>query len=177
MAPMCLVPLQSCCYCADRDCSSSPEADRLDREVFYESHASVLCGDWLCGGTLDFPATASGRSSNPVPVSGPFVEICTRAWARAPVAHPFRQTRAHCFPPASNSQPFPFRPFFLVPSLSFRAKRGISVFAATSKNLDPSLRSGRQTFTAAWVVPEICRTFQAAPLPEHRLGASPPVLD
>src|ERR1700730_1047913 len=58
----------------------------------YARHASVLCGDWICGGSLDFPAAdnAFSRSSHTFSGFGPSVEI-THSLGVRPVALPFRQ--------------------------------------------------------------------------------------
>ena len=52
--PVDIVPIES-------DVGSSPEGQNQPSltGVFYEDDAHLLCSDWLCGGTLDFPATAS----------------------------------------------------------------------------------------------------------------------
>ena len=65
----------------------SPEGENAEPEwgVFYENDASVLCGNWLCGGPLDIQAAGSSGPSHSVPVSGPSVERFFRAWARAPL--------------------------------------------------------------------------------------------
>jgi hypothetical protein len=76
MAPMCLVRFSARCYLADSEVDP-PLKDRRPVwiwEVIYEGDASLLCGNWLCGGTLDFQAAASSRSSDTVPISGTFVE-------------------------------------------------------------------------------------------------------
>ena len=61
----------------------------------------MLCGNRLCGGPLDFPAAsiASRRPGYPFSVTGPFVDGSRKARARAPVAPPFRPTRAPRFHP------------------------------------------------------------------------------
>ena len=50
----------------------------------YANDVSVLCGNWLCGGPLGFPAgsSASRRSRYPFPVTGPAVEISSGSGAR-----------------------------------------------------------------------------------------------
>ena len=52
---------------------------------------SVLCGDWLCGGALDFQAASSSRSGHTVPVAGSSVERLFASLGVRPVAPPFRQ--------------------------------------------------------------------------------------
>ncbi len=62
MARMCLVRVIVGCYCADREVKSSSQAGSVaDPELGgdHANDASVLCGNWFCGGTLDFQATTS----------------------------------------------------------------------------------------------------------------------
>ena len=97
MAPMCLVQTQGHWYCADREVSSSPKGPRVDPDwgVFYAKDAPVLCGNWLCGGPLDFQAASivGRRPSHAVPVTGPSVERFFRAWACAPLRLHFVSAR------------------------------------------------------------------------------------
>jgi hypothetical protein len=96
MARMCLVAVIRDCYCADSEVCSSPEGSKLGPSFGgdYASHASLLRGNWLCGGPLDFQAAASGRSGDSVSVSGPFVKRrFFRAWARAPLRIHFVSAR------------------------------------------------------------------------------------
>ena len=78
----------------------APTLAKIDRDwgVLYANDASVLCGDRLCGGPLDFPAarSASRRPSQTVSVAGPSVERF-RAWACVPVAPPFRSRTSFAF--------------------------------------------------------------------------------
>ena len=62
----------------------------------HEDDASVLCGNWLCGGPLDFPAAASSGPSHSFPVSGPFVERFSSRLGRAPRCATISSARAHC---------------------------------------------------------------------------------
>jgi len=66
----------------------------------YANDASVLRGDWLCGGSLAVPArgSASRRSGHAFSVSGVAVERFYQGLGALPVASPFR-LRAHCFLP------------------------------------------------------------------------------
>jgi hypothetical protein len=84
MAPMCLVRVKARCYCADRayvpPLGSVNWPIRLG--VVYEDDAPVLCGNWLCGGPLDFSASASHGPRHTVSISGPFVDICRGLGAR-----------------------------------------------------------------------------------------------
>jgi hypothetical protein len=102
MAPLCLVWACGRCYCADRVlCPSSPEGQPAESEwgVIYESDASLLCGHWLCGGTLDFPANTSGGPRHAVSVARPSVgRVFVGLGARTRCAS-ILSARAHCFCP------------------------------------------------------------------------------
>ena len=81
-----------------------PLNDQIERSGGdYANDASLLCGNWLCGGSLDFPARsdASRRPSHSVPVSGTSVESCTGLGAR-PVAPPFRRRAPIASCPSGN---------------------------------------------------------------------------
>jgi len=43
----------------------------------HASNAPLLCGDWLCGGPLDFPAASSAgsRPSDSFSIAGAFVDL------------------------------------------------------------------------------------------------------
>lgn len=94
MARLCLVPLIMRCYRADSASSSSPRITSRSRlGGVYANDASVLCGDRVCGGPLDFSQTTRAGSgpSHAVPVPGPFVERFFGLGRARPVAPPFRQ--------------------------------------------------------------------------------------
>jgi len=77
MALLCLARAQGRCYRADRSwCWFLPWRSAVDRiGGIYANDASVLCGDRLCGGPLDFQAASIGgrRPSETLPVTGPSV--------------------------------------------------------------------------------------------------------
>lgn len=90
--------LASVCYRGDRVyCRSSPNKGPVGG--CYARYASVLCGDWICGGSLDFPATdnAGSRSGHPFSVIGSSVEI-THRFGRAPRCASISSARAHFHP-------------------------------------------------------------------------------
>ena len=68
----------------------------------YANDASVLCGNWLCGGPLDFQAASSVRPRYTVPFAGFAVERFFRAWACAPLRLHFVSARPLLSPPRSN---------------------------------------------------------------------------
>jgi hypothetical protein len=91
MAPMCLVRVIERCYCADRvqcwflPCGQVGLIPNVGGE--YAIDASVLRGNWLCGGPLDFSAAsgAGRRSRHTLSIAGTSVERLFRAWARTPL--------------------------------------------------------------------------------------------
>jgi len=128
MALLCLVHSQAGCYSADRvRCKrSSPDDQTIDLDwgVFYEDDASVLCGNWLCGGPLDIPAAsfANSRPSQSVSVAGPSLEQFLYRLGRAPRCASISSAHAHSFPthPRSNCyQGLPTTPGFFLLSIQW----------------------------------------------------------
>jgi len=90
MAPMCLVRSHPRCYCADRSECTSPNRSNHILGVRHADDPSLLRGDRICGGALDFQASTGpgSRSSNAFSHFRPAVTGDWH-WARVPLRFHF----------------------------------------------------------------------------------------